>query len=77
MRQKICQLGLEFLGICLDPELNRRGKGIISCGKVPVAVVSAQTKREIIAQDTYNLVSVKVKPGSCPVFSGWIWERYL
>lgn len=57
VRQKICQ-GLEFLGICLDPELNRQGKGIISCGKVPVAVVSAN-EEEIIAQDTYNLVSRK------------------
>lgn len=55
VRQRICQ-GLEFLGIHLDDDLNRKGEGIISRGSVPVVVVSAN-EEEIIAQDTYNLVS--------------------
>lgn len=55
VRQRICQ-GLEFIGIALDDKLNLKGEGIISRSKVPVVVVSAN-EEEIIAWDTYNLVS--------------------
>ena len=55
VRDDVCR-GLEFLGISLDPALNQKGEGIISRGSVPVVVVSAN-EEEIIAQDTYNLVS--------------------
>ncbi len=55
VRDEVCR-GLDFLGISLDPALNQEGEGIISRGSVPVVVVSAN-EEEIIAQDTYNLVS--------------------
>ena len=55
VRRQICQ-GLEFLGIRLDETLNQREEGVISCGRTPVAVVSAN-EEEIIAEDTYKLVS--------------------
>jgi acetate kinase len=55
VREKTCQ-NMEALGICLDPELNRIGTGIISTGSVKVMVVP--TNEELaIAQETNRILT--------------------
>ena len=55
-----CCAGLEFLGVCLDPERNERGSGerILSPEGARIAVLAVATNEEIIvARRAFRVLS--------------------